>query len=577
LGEVEGDLQRLDALSDRGPQGRVVRLDRLLDLFDAARFGEDEYARETFWEALGGHQVGVGDEATREAIRRLLDEALALEAKPTQADETDFVADAIHLLTNDMQQPATAEDVSIRNLAYRELVDNGHGRVADNARWRLYDHARGTLVGATQSSPDDRIDVAVQALYTAHESVADLLADTSAHGRPVPPRPDELWALVGVHRVALAKDPRWKDVIAVRDADDNALRQTLLSMLPAPRDPAWKMPTLPRGTASGESLAPVVEVYAGKAVVDAGRPGSRSVLLRDEVEELARAIQSAISQDGRAAVLLAADPMLPAPDLFVVLRALRRAQVSSLELAVKEPRLTGEGDVVVALPVFVARSSDATPGVRSLLQARIAVHATGHGPIVFVDGRGLETVATGPRELAAQLDAVESAYPRERIVRLTVANDVQYGQLVDLVAALVGGPEPRFGRVGWWAGGGPDKGEQARANDGLLALRASLSRPQPKVDLDQPYPLKDDDQKRLEAFAASLAACMPELEDKRARAGMRVELRFGEGTMQSAALLRPKPRRGFPGEPFSDCVDEQAFGLRLRHHQDKFAVKVSIE
>ena len=162
-------------------------------------------------------------------------------------------------------------------------------------------------------------------------------------------------------------------------------------------------------------------------------------------------------------------------------------------------------------------------------------------------------------------------------MRLTVASDLQYGQLVDVVAALVGGPQQRFARVGWWAGGGPGQAQQAKANDALLALRAALSRAHPKIDLDQPYPLKEGDQKRLEAFAHSLAACLPELEDKRAKAGMRVELRFADGKMQSAALLKPKPKRGFPGEAFSDCIDEQAFGLRLRHHQDKFTVKLAIE
>ena len=397
LGEVDGDLEGLASLHERGAKGRVVRLDRLMDLFDAARFAEDEYARETLWEALGGHQVGIGEEATREALRRLLQEALALEDKPEAQDDNDFIVDTIQLLTNDLQQPGTAEDVSIRNLAYRQLVDHGHPRVADNARWRLYDHARGTLVGATQSSRRIGSTSRCRRFTRSGRTVADLLADTSAHGRPTPPSPDDLWALVGVHRVALGKDPRWKPVIATRSAADDALRQTLMSMMPAPRDPAWRMPTLPRGTASGESLAPVIEVYAGKAVVDVGRPGARPVLLRDEVQELARTIQSAIAQDGRGAVLLAADPMLPAPQLRNLMRALRRAQVSWLELGAKEPRIQGDGEVVVALPIFVARSSDGTPGVRSLLQARVAVHVTGRGPIVFVDGRGLDTVATGAR------------------------------------------------------------------------------------------------------------------------------------------------------------------------------------
>jgi hypothetical protein len=581
FGELEGDAQNLAELHERGPPGRVVRLDRLLDLFDAARFGEDEYARETLWAALGGHKTGVGDEATRDAQRLLLQEALAIETAAETAalseDAAAFLGAAIQLLTNDLQQPGTAEDLSIRNLAYRELVLRGHARVADNARWRLYDHARGTLVGATQSAPEHRIDVAVQALYTERDSVEDLLAETAPHTRVVPPQPDRLWALVGVHRVALGKDPRWKPVIKARDADDDALRQTLLSMLPAPRDPNWRLPELPRGTAAGESLAPVLEVYAGKAVVDAGRPGSRPVLLRDEVEELARMVSAAVSADGRGSLLLVADPMLPAPDLHIAMRAIRRGQVSSLELGAKEPRLQGDGHAIVALPVFVARSVDGTPGVRALMAARVAVHATGRGPIVFVDDRPLSTVATDPREQGEQLDAVRRAFPRERIVRLTVAPDLQYQQLVDLVAALEGGTTPRWSTVGWWAGGGPPEGVESPATDERVALRAALSWPRPRVDIDQPYALKDGDQKRLEAFAESLAVCVPELEDARAKAGVRVALRFEQGTLGPARLDKPHARKKAALSAFAECIDEQAFGLRLRHHAEKLAVTVGLE
>jgi hypothetical protein len=577
-GEVDGDAQNLAALAERGISGRVVRLDRLVDLFDAARFGADEYARETLWAALGGHKTGIGDEATREAERLLLQEALAIESKASELkeDEAEFLAGVIQLLTNDLQQPGSAEDVSIRNLAYRELVDRGHARVADNARWRLYDHARGTLVGATQSPPEHRIDVAVQALYTERDSVEDLLADAAAHARPVPPSPDRLWALVGVHRVALGKDPRWKPVIKAREADDDALRRTLMAMMPAPRDASWRLPELPRGTAVGESLAPVVEVYAGKAVVDAGRPGARPVLLRDEVEELARVLSAAVASDGRGSMLLVADPMLPAPELHMTLRGIRRAQVSTLELGAKEPRLDGDGHAIVALPMFVARSADGTPGVRALLEARIAVHATGRGPIVFVDGKPLSTIAVEPRELAEQLDTVRRAYPRERIVRLTVAPDLQYQQLVDLVAALEGGATPRWASVGWWAGGGQPEGVESPATEERVQLRSSLSFARPKVEIDQPYTLKDDDQKRLQAFAESLAVCVPELEDARARAGIRIALRFEQGTLGPAKLEKPRVAGGKKLAAFAECIDEQAFGLRLRHHAEKVALTVSL-
>jgi hypothetical protein len=250
--------------------------------------------------------------------------------------------------------------------------------------------------------------------------------------------------------------------------------------------------------------------------------------------------------------------------------------VSSLELGAKEPRLDGDGHAIVALPVYVARSADGTPGVRALMAARVAVHATGRGPIVFVDDRPLSTIAADTRALEEQLDMVRKAYPRERIVRLTVAPDLQYQQLVDLVAALEGGAPPRWGSVGWWAGGGPPEGAESPANDQRVRLRAALSLQRPRVEIDQPYTLKDDDQKRLQAFAESLAACMPELEDPRAKAGIRVQLRFEDGTLGPAKLVKPAARRKAALSAFASCIDEQAFGLRLRHHAEKLAVTIAL-
>ncbi|MGB1277142.1 MAG: hypothetical protein ACPG77_15465, partial [Nannocystaceae bacterium] len=64
------------------PSTRVYRLDRLLDLFDAARFSSDRDMREHLWIGLGGGATQSGEGATRTAILRMLDEALALEDAP---------------------------------------------------------------------------------------------------------------------------------------------------------------------------------------------------------------------------------------------------------------------------------------------------------------------------------------------------------------------------------------------------------------------------------------------------------------------------------------------------------------
>ena len=106
-------MDTLRGLADGDLRDREVRLDRLLDLFDAARFGQDEDARETLWGALGGDASGVGERATREATERLLQETIALEDGARRAADdavASFCADAIMLLSTDLQPPGSAED-----------------------------------------------------------------------------------------------------------------------------------------------------------------------------------------------------------------------------------------------------------------------------------------------------------------------------------------------------------------------------------------------------------------------------------------------------------------------------------
>lgn len=97
------DPERLAALAEAGSRGRALRLDRLIDLYDGARFAADKQARESLWLALGGYATTRGIDASREVVLRLLDEAYAIEelaaASPLGEDELQFVTDAIMLLT----------------------------------------------------------------------------------------------------------------------------------------------------------------------------------------------------------------------------------------------------------------------------------------------------------------------------------------------------------------------------------------------------------------------------------------------------------------------------------------------
>src|SRR5690606_12627776 len=82
------------------------------------------------------------------------------------------------------------------------------------------------------------------------------------------PGPSELWALLEQQREPLAAIPRWQPVVESRRAAEAALREIVVDTLPWPRDPAWALPQLARGTGQPESLAPVVLLADGQRIVE---------------------------------------------------------------------------------------------------------------------------------------------------------------------------------------------------------------------------------------------------------------------------------------------------------------------
>ena len=579
VGAPPREVDTLTSLQAGDLRARQVRLDRLIDLFDAARFGQDDDARETFWAAVGGHSTGTGEQASRDATVLLLDEALTLEELSRRAaneESASFAADSIMMLSTDLQPPGSAEDLSIRTLAYRTLVEQGHPRLVDNAHWRIYDHVRGTLAGAVEVNPGRRLEVAVQALYAVEESVEDLLADTAPHARPPWPTADALWALLESQREPLAAIERWAPVVERRQGDDHALYDTLRSVLPAARRDDWPLATVPTGTAKAETLAPVLWVHEGRMTVDAGRRHSRHVPLDSEMVELSQAVGNSLAQDGRGTFLLVANPNLPAPQLQTTLRAASRAHTERIEVAVREARVGSiPGEVVVALPMFVTRSGGTRAGDRAWAQSRVHVHLDGRGPRIALDGRWMKDRPTSPSRLRTTVETLADAYPRERGVTISLGGDVQLQQLIDLLSALQGGPDRPFKAVGWFADGTKPAGEKGKG-EVALERRAALSWGKPHVEIEQPYPLKDDDQARLEGFASDLAVCLPELESKRAPTSITVGLQFEEGRLRSGELpdLRRLPKAG--AAALLECVEEEAFALRLRNHREGITVSVTL-
>ncbi len=574
---VMGDVGDPGPLGQGTPEDRVARLDRLLDLLDGARFAQDTGARDALWSALGGHGTGVGPEATREATLRLLQEALTLEGRSALSQDSErFLADFIMLVSADLELPETAEDLSIQTLAYRQVLGHGHRRVTDNARWRLYDHVRGCLVGATAGDPQRRIEVAVHALYSETEDITALLQEGPPHLRPPWPGLGPLWDRLHSVTAPLHGDPRWEAVLARRLALDEDLRQTLASTLPAARDPTWPLATLETGTARPESMAPVVLITETAVVMDAGRPQARTLPLHQLDRKLAPALGDVLAQDGRGIVLLAAPALTPSPVLHAALVASAAAGAIRVELGGREARLDGsDQDVVVALPLEVTTTQALGPHARAIVGARLHLHLEGRGTSVAVDGAWITKAPLGPSDLRRKLADLERAFPQETVVSLTLSPDVVYLQLFELLVAAMGGDRQHrpFEAVGWIADGlGPADGA-SRDPDGL-DRRLALS--EATATLDQPYPLRPDDQARVQSLAESIRVCLPEWEGPLPRRGsVPVRVVFDGGRATDITVEVPGRARG-NRDAVVTCVRERAYALQLREHTDRVTFTIRL-
>jgi hypothetical protein len=564
----QAEVDRLAALAEGGPAERTARLDRLLDLLDAARFGDDGDARDVLWAALGGHAAGRGAEATREALARLMTEATVLsEDVGLVGDARDLVNDAIAMLAADLQTPDLADGLAVRALAYRTLVTVGHARIRDNARWRLFDHVQGVLHGALARPPGQRVTIAIQAAYAVREDLSGELADAPVHDRPRWEGPDALVRVLEEHLAVLQRDPAWAPVVAARADADRDLVVAARAGLPASRSATLAGPVRPRGTGRPESLAPIVLVSKGRVDVDAGRPQLRAFATDDDdVTAIAAAIRDTLAQDGRGVVLLMVEPQVPAAELHRVLRATRRGGTSRVELALLEPHAHG-GMVATAIPIEVVVPTARTTAMATAA-ARIGARVGVAGLALTIDGRALSPAGV---EAPAQLADVRAAYPRERFVALQIGAEADAVALVDAVVALAGGTSPRFVGIGWVD---DDASSVPPPADRLLADRLSW-RTFDRVAIDQPFPLVADDQARLEAFAQALPRCLPELGARpRAVEAVRVAITLHEGHVVDVA--RPNvPGASATGiDALVGCMRDEAHALRVVSHREKIAISL---
>lgn len=556
---------QLEDLAAAGTAGRVARLDRLLDLLDAARFGGDSGARSALWEALGGRSPQRGAAATAEAVRRLLDEALAIEdaaeSDPLPVDTEEFLASALALLTTDVATPHSAQDLATRNLAYRNLLDRGHARVADNARWRLYDHVRGTLEGACEAPSDRRTQVAAQAVYAEQTRL------------PVPVwSPASLVALLEARRASLAADPQWRHVVERRRAQDEALGQRVLARLPPAWSPRWPAPTLAQTVPASGRDRPVLLVEKDAVVLGAGRPAQLRLPLRGDAAALKAALKD-LGRDAKTAALTGfMPPSLASARVRALLDAAAAAGFNAFGIAVS----TSEGSQTFGtLPLLVAQRGATTALAQALEAAPIVVTVAERGIIVTVDGAPLASEPASLGRFRERLDLVARAYPRSRTVRVEIGDGVEYGAAVDVFAAIVAGPQAPFSAVGYLAGAKPVRPRPPGGRG--VEQRAALASPSHSA-LEQAFPLLRGDQATLEAFTAEMKTCLPELAVAPPAEGILVRLRFEAHRFDTVTLPRAAVAAlgasATAQQRYRDCVRAVGHSVVLQQHADRVTVGV---
>lgn len=539
--------------STQTPPDALRRLDRLLDLFDAARFSGDPQLRDAFWAEMGENPARTeGAVASRNALSLLLEEAYTLEERGG-LDETGerVLADLIQLLATDLHRPAEAEDQQVQTLVYRQLAIEGSPRVADNAAWRLYDFLRGTADAAVRAPADRRPFIV---------SHARLAVDGERDDVTAPPSAEQLATWLEQQRSRLAAFPRWADVVKARDVADAELAEQLAAVLPAQRFAEWTLYPLPAATTKQDSLAPVLYVSSKSSAIDPTEAEPRTGL-SPRSDELASTLRQSLAQDGRGIMMLVCDPEEPASVFSSALELAASQAVDRIEFAVREDQTAP----VRVLPLALARPGP-SPGSQAFLEAKLRLHLD--GGMVTVVREGKNPLASSPRSLPDSVEflrGLATAFPDERAVALTVSRRVSVTQLLDL---LVIAHAAGLGTLGLVVDG-RSLPEAAGGLTERVELRTRLV--SAKVALDQPYPLPKGDQQAVEAGIAQVTRCLGEL-GMRPRAGaVGLRLSFEEGVGEATFSMKRVPKEA--RESFEACATKALDRVRLREHPDHYTMR----
>lgn len=435
--------RKLGLRADVGDLGAAwQRAHYLLDLFDAARFGDDAGSRELLGEIAGRPADAMRGPAATQAIAELLlvgiDHVLEIDRAHVLGGQ------ARTLATFDALPPRNRREAFQKSQELKRILTRGDGLTA-NAQLRLFGYCRSALEDAAQARGRERRVALSHCLYPLYSSDPEPYFESDANLRPPPPSPGVLLeqaqtllrdAPKGRLRRAIATQRVWAEAFASTAATMEALDPVTMRLAPAQIAPLYDdYPIIPM----------MVEELA-----------SRTAILQRELAADGRGIAAlALASESAGATTLVAGEMAAAAG------ATELALLVSTEQSLRVPtgdywsnRISSDtvrriGAILVSLKLVGKIDVDvATQGVKATTwapsRAALKLHlvvSPESWDLISPAGRvaKIDTSTAGaehPRDrLRTSLTQIRRAFPDEGGLVLVPAGEVSYGALISAATA----------------------------------------------------------------------------------------------------------------------------------------------
>ena len=236
-----------------------------------------------------------------------------------------------------------------------------------------------------------------------------------------------------------------------------------------------------------------------------------------------------------------------------------------------EPGAASVGQTLRMLTLQVIDPQVYTPGTDAIAQSPLGLRLDGTGLSVWLDGQVIGAQLGPGEDTRAFISMLRRARPRIRTATLELGDQLQFRQIAALLKTLMGQSTPLLDAVGlsvtpWATGETPEMSSAVRERSERLRRQAALFVDRP-VQLSQPYPLRKEDQVRLQRLGETMAQCLPLL-DTPPRRDLTLELQFKDGHVVGS-------RVSSGNETAAKCLQETAGRFRLRGHQEAITIHMT--